>query len=79
MVGCECKGGCDVRVEKTCCPSLSGCALFPYNRYGRLRINVGVPVYECNRRCTCDPNLCTNRVVQKGRKVPRPDLALFLG
>ena len=28
---------------------------------------VGSPLYECNKRCSCDEN-CTNRVVQKGRK-----------
>ena len=42
--------------------------LFPYTKYGKLRIEPGVPIYECNKRCKCGPN-CANRVVQKGRKV----------
>ena len=42
--------------------------LFPYTKYGKLRIEPGVPIYECNKRCKCGPN-CSNRVVQKGRKV----------
>ena len=28
---------------------------------------MGSPLYECNKRCSCDEN-CTNRLVQKGRK-----------
>ena len=42
--------------------------LFPYTKFGKLRIEPGVPIYECNKRCKCGPN-CANRVVQKGRKV----------
>lgn len=26
-------------------------------------------VYECNKRCKCDPNMCTNRLVQHGLQV----------
>ena len=67
-LGCECEGGsCELRNEKTCCPSMNG-HIFPYNKYGKLRIHVGAPIYECNKRCKCGPN-CSNRVVQKGRKV----------
>lgn len=39
-----------------------------YNAAGRLRVEVGTPIYECNKICKCDKD-CTNRVVQKGRKV----------
>ena len=39
-----------------------------YNAGGRLRVEVGTPIYECNKICKCDKE-CTNRVVQKGRKV----------
>ena len=28
---------------------------------------MGSPLYECNKRCSCDET-CTNRLVQKGRK-----------
>ena len=67
-LGCECEGGaCGLRTEKTCCPKMFG-QLFPYNAFGRLRVDVGRPIYECNKRCICEKN-CTNRVVQKGRKV----------
>ena len=30
-------------------------------------LQVGSPLYECNKRCACDQT-CTNRLVQKGRK-----------
>merc|ERR1712242_300540 len=39
-----------------------------YNAHGRLRVEVGTPIYECNKICKCDTD-CTNRVVQRGRKV----------
>jgi len=39
-----------------------------YNKFGRLRIDVGAPIYECNKKCGCT-NACYNRVVQKGRKI----------
>ena len=72
-LGCECEGGsCELRNEKTCCPSMNG-HIFPYNKYGKLRIHVGAPIYECNKRCKCGPN-CSNRVVQKGRKVREQEL-----
>ena len=35
---------------------------------GKLRVDVGYPIYECNKRCKCPPT-CRNRVVQKGRSV----------
>ena len=34
---------------------------------------MGVPIYECNKKCKCSKD-CYNRVVQKGRKVR---LAIF--
>lgn len=39
-----------------------------YTQFGRLRVELGTPIYECNKICKCDQD-CTNRVVQKGRKV----------
>lgn len=69
-MGCECEGGsCELRNEKTCCPSMNG-QLFPYTKFGKLRICPGTPIYECNKRCKCGPG-CSNRVVQNGRKVLR--------
>ena len=67
--GCECPGeSCDLKTEKTCCPKLADVNHFPYTKYGKLRISPGIPIYECNKRCKCGKD-CTNRVVQKGRKV----------
>ena len=41
--------------------------MMAYNKFGRLRIGVGAPIYECNKKCSCTGS-CYNRVVQKGRK-----------
>jgi len=67
LVGCSCET-CDIR-NKNCCPKTSGDFQFAYTKHGKLRevIGVGSPLYECNKRCSCDQS-CTNRVVQKGRK-----------
>ncbi|KAG7205164.1 hypothetical protein KM043_018258, partial [Ampulex compressa] len=60
-IGCEC----------TCCDSRSKCCFtqsegsFPYTTAGRIRVPPGTPIYECNKRCTCDVS-CPNRVVQRG-------------
>jgi hypothetical protein len=47
-----------------------GCVVFAYLDDGRLRDDwpTGVPIYECNTRCTCDED-CRNRVVQRGSDV----------
>ena len=50
-MGCE----CDVDKcgsEKGCCPSLNG-QMMTYNSSGRLKVQVGTPVYECNSKCAC--------------------------
>ena len=65
IVGCECpEGQCHTG---NCCPSNAD-APFPYNRFGKICVRPGTPIYECNKRCQCGPSCC-NRVVQKGRKV----------
>jgi len=66
IIGCECTT-CDVKNEKNCCPGSNG-HLMAYNKFGRLRIDVGAPIYECNKKCGCGA-ACYNRVVQKGRKI----------
>lgn len=63
-VGCECE---DCSTSKGCCASQMG-SWTPYTKYGKLRISLGTPIYECNKRCSCGPN-CSNRVVQKGRNI----------
>jgi len=66
FIGCECEV-CDIKHEKQCCSGGSGNFHFAYTKFGKLRIEVGSPIYECNKRCACGPD-CVNRVVQKGRK-----------
>lgn len=58
--GCECS---DCPAEK-CCPKEAGC-LLAYNKYRQLKIQPGLPIYECNSFCRCGPD-CPNRIVQKG-------------
>lgn len=65
-IGCECSA-CDIKNERSCCPGSNGHAM-AYNKYGKLRIPVGSPIYECNKKCQCGSE-CFNRVVQKGRKI----------
>jgi len=70
VIGCECGPVCNIKNERTCCPSMASPHFnFAYTKYNRLRdvIGVGSPIYECNKLCSCDAS-CTNRVVQKGRK-----------
>ncbi|XP_024978042.1 histone-lysine N-methyltransferase SUVR5 [Cynara cardunculus var. scolymus] len=38
---------------------------FPYDDKGRIILEEGYLVYECNRNCSCDKN-CPNRVLQNG-------------
>ncbi|KAJ8933630.1 hypothetical protein NQ314_013893 [Rhamnusium bicolor] len=65
-VGCECD---------ECGPKLkSCCGRQPHNGFtfrgrGRVNVNPGIPIYECNKLCKCALD-CRNRVVQNGRKVP---------
>lgn len=66
FIGCECET-CDIRHERMCCSGGSGNFHFAYTKHSKLRIDVGSPIYECNKRCACGPE-CVNRVVQKGRK-----------
>ncbi|XP_043354126.1 histone-lysine N-methyltransferase SUV39H2 isoform X4 [Dermochelys coriacea] len=58
--GCECS---DCPAEK-CCPEEAGFFL-AYNKQKQLKIQPGLPIYECNSYCRCGPE-CPNRIVQKG-------------
>ncbi|KAM7180484.1 histone-lysine N-methyltransferase SUV39H2 isoform 3-T3 [Macrochelys suwanniensis] len=58
--GCECS---DCPAEK-CCPEEAGFFL-AYNKHKQLKIQPGLPIYECNSYCRCGPE-CPNRIVQKG-------------
>lgn len=42
---------------------------FTYRPRGRINVNPGIAIYECNAKCKCGAG-CRNRVVQNGRKVP---------
>ncbi|XP_055930546.1 histone-lysine N-methyltransferase SUV39H2-like isoform X2 [Argiope bruennichi] len=53
--------------KNSCCP-LDSDAHFAYNKYRRLQLHPGYPVYECNKLCKCGKD-CINRVVQNGQKV----------
>ncbi|KAK3738798.1 hypothetical protein RRG08_035678 [Elysia crispata] len=66
LIGCDCL---DCHAErKSCCAVTSGCEPPYYKTNKRLRLDRGIPIYECNSRCKCGPD-CLNRVVQNGRKV----------
>ncbi|XP_075782207.1 histone-lysine N-methyltransferase SUV39H2 isoform X3 [Pelodiscus sinensis] len=58
--GCECS---HCPAEK-CCPEEAGFFL-AYNKRKQLKIQPGLPIYECNSYCRCGPE-CPNRIVQKG-------------
>lgn len=64
-IGCECSS-CEVKTEKNCCPGMNGHSL-AYTKHAKLRIDVGTPIWECNKKCACSTD-CYNRVVQGGRK-----------
>ncbi|NXY12145.1 SETB1 methyltransferase, partial [Pteruthius melanotis] len=78
LVGCDCKDGC--RDKSRCaCQQLtiqaSGCTpggqINPNSGYQHKRLEECLPtgVYECNKRCKCNVNMCTNRLVQHGLQV----------
>lgn len=63
---CSCKEDC-YNTRDDCCPNDSE-GRFSYNRYKRLVLQPGYPIFECNDKCSC-PKTCTNRIVQHGQKV----------
>ncbi|XP_020767876.1 histone-lysine N-methyltransferase SETDB1 isoform X2 [Odocoileus virginianus] len=78
LVGCDCKDGCrdkskcachQLTIQATACTP--GGQINPYSGYQYKRLEECLPtgVYECNKRCKCDPNMCTNRLVQHGLQV----------
>ncbi|KAM8920774.1 histone-lysine N-methyltransferase SETDB1 isoform 3-T3 [Pelodytes ibericus] len=78
LVGCDCTDGCRDR-SKCACHQLTiqatGCApgaqLNTSAGYLHKRLDECLPtgVYECNKRCKCNANMCTNRLVQHGLQV----------
>ncbi|XP_046427748.1 histone-lysine N-methyltransferase SUV39H2-like isoform X1 [Neodiprion fabricii] len=63
-IGCECLV-CEPK--SICCGKQSG-GSFAYTTAKRIRVPLGTPIYECNKRCACDQS-CLNRVVQHGTSV----------
>lgn len=64
-IGCECTS-CEVKTERNCCPGMNGHNM-AYTKHAKLRIGLGTPIWECNKKCACTTD-CYNRVVQGGRK-----------
>lgn len=66
-IGCECEK-CYGKSNKLCCSAQS---VFAYRgKPGRINVEHGIPIFECNKNCKCLLENCNNRVVQLGRKVP---------
>ncbi|XP_050429011.1 histone-lysine N-methyltransferase SUV39H2-like isoform X2 [Adelges cooleyi] len=63
-VWCDCNVTCGGKKRKR-----NGChfndSQFAYNKSKRLVVPAGTPIYECNKKCSCDDS-CMNRVVQLG-------------
>ncbi|XP_054001737.1 histone-lysine N-methyltransferase SUV39H2 [Hylaeus anthracinus] len=64
-IGCECKTLCNSKAK--CCFTQYG-RFCPYTTTSKIRVPPGTPIYECNKRCTCNMN-CVNRVVQRGTEM----------
>lgn len=63
-IGCEC-ASCETG-KKSCCFAQNGVSSLPYTSACRIRVPLGTPIYECNKRCACNALTCPNRVVQRG-------------
>ncbi|XP_015280005.1 PREDICTED: histone-lysine N-methyltransferase SETDB1 isoform X2 [Gekko japonicus] len=78
LVGCDCEDGCrnksrcachQLTIQATACTP--GGQINPHSGYQHKRLEECLPtgVYECNKRCKCNKNMCTNRLVQHGLQV----------
>ncbi|XP_053561468.1 histone-lysine N-methyltransferase SETDB1 [Bombina bombina] len=78
LVGCDCTDGCRDR-SKCACHQLTiqatactpGAQTITSAGYQHKRLDECLPtgVYECNKRCKCNVNMCVNRLVQHGLQV----------
>uniref|UniRef100_A0A3Q0RLK7 [histone H3]-lysine(4) N-trimethyltransferase n=1 Tax=Amphilophus citrinellus TaxID=61819 RepID=A0A3Q0RLK7_AMPCI len=78
LVGCDCTDGCQDK-SKCSCHQLTlqatactpGAQINPNAGYSYKRLEECLPtgIYECNKRCKCNPQMCTNRLVQHGLQV----------
>ncbi|XP_067328459.1 histone-lysine N-methyltransferase SETDB1 isoform X1 [Anolis sagrei] len=78
LVGCDCEDGCrdkskcachQLTIQATACTP--GAQINPNAGYQHKRLEECLPtgVYECNKRCKCNPNMCNNRLVQHGLQI----------
>ncbi|KAM3873200.1 histone-lysine N-methyltransferase SETDB1-B-like [Diretmus argenteus] len=78
LVGCDCTDGCrdkskcschQLTLQATACTP--GAQINPNAGYLHKRLDECLPtgVYECNKRCKCCVQMCTNRLVQHGLQV----------
>lgn len=70
-VGCECVD-CIKEPVNGCCAGASECCM-AYNGSMQVKVEPGLPIYECNSQCRCGMD-CGNRVVQRGLQY---DLCIF--
>nr|XP_057941717.1 histone-lysine N-methyltransferase SETDB1-B [Doryrhamphus excisus] len=78
LVGCDCTDGCQDK-SKCSCHQLTlqatactpGAQINPNAGYLNKRLEECLPtgIYECNKRCKCCSQMCTNRLVQHGLQV----------
>ncbi|XP_061885660.1 histone-lysine N-methyltransferase SETDB1-B isoform X1 [Entelurus aequoreus] len=78
LVGCNCTDGC-LDKSKCSCHQLTlqatgctpGAQINPNAGYLHKRLEECLPtgIYECNKRCKCCSQMCTNRLVQHGLQV----------
>jgi len=74
IVGCTCteeRGSCRKNSNGCCAAQMN--SEFAYFVNGKLCLDLGRPIYECNKLCQCDET-CANRIVQKGRQI---ELCIF--
>uniref|UniRef100_A0A3B3BS61 [histone H3]-lysine(4) N-trimethyltransferase n=1 Tax=Oryzias melastigma TaxID=30732 RepID=A0A3B3BS61_ORYME len=78
LVGCDCTDGCrdkskcschQLTLQATACTP--GAQINPNAGYLYKRLEECLPtgIYECNKRCKCCAQMCTNRLVQHGLQV----------
>ncbi|XP_035269887.1 histone-lysine N-methyltransferase SETDB1-B [Anguilla anguilla] len=78
LVGCDCTDGCrdkskcschQLTLQATACTP--GAQINPNAGYTQKRLEECLPtgIYECNKRCRCNPQMCINRLVQHGLQV----------
>ncbi|KAM3615143.1 uncharacterized protein V6R79_024033 [Siganus canaliculatus] len=78
LVGCDCTDGCRDKFKCSCHQltlQATGCTpggqINPNAGYVHKRLEECLPtgIYECNKRCKCCSQMCTNRLVQHGLQV----------